>query len=270
MTDTPMNATERRELLDEFARLVELLERAEQPWNAATCPAPQALAAASDRISAICARYSDGVPRPEISRCPFTGEAMRHSIDTFGIDGLWWNSEASVRPTEELPATFFAMAGAVDLRAGAPSTEFIVRPGPDAPYVVPRILALPGLRAVVTETDVGGARAWAIAYFAQVQRDDVERIDDWGRDQYAVPVAGSAAGWGHVADVREDFDFDLAPWIRRGRVLWIAPGDATLTLRSTTDDCPYLAIAGRHEPVFVRRGRVMGVFDDGDQDGEGA
>ena len=269
MTGLLMDAAERRALLTEYARCVALLERAEQPWEAASRPAPETLDAAQTRISEICERYAAGLPRPALSRCPFTGELTWHSLDTFGIDGLWWNSEAAVRPDEDLPATWFAMTGAVDLRAGAPSTEFVVRPGPDAPWVVPRILALPGLRAVVSQVDVGPSRAWAITYFAQTPLDDVERIDDWGRDEHAVPVEGSAAGWDHVADVAEDFDFDLAPWIRRGRVLWIAPGDKTLTLRSTADDCPFVGIAGRHVPVFVRRGRVMTVFGDDGTEGDG-
>src|SRR5689334_15262688 len=50
--------------------------------------------------------YARGVPVVPISRCPITNEVLRHSLDTFGLDGLWWDFESPCRPTESVPPTF--------------------------------------------------------------------------------------------------------------------------------------------------------------------
>ena len=59
-----------------------------------------------------------------------------------------------------------------------------------------------------------------------------------------------------VPDDPADFDYDLELYIRTGRLLWIAPGDETLTLRSTVEGCPFLGLPGMRHPVGLRDGVI--------------
>ena len=61
---------------------------------------------------------------------------------------------------------------------------------------------------------------------------------------------------GELVEDPATFEYELAPWIDRGKLSWIAPGDAALTLRSTAKDCPYLGLDGVREPQHIEAGKV--------------
>ncbi len=52
------------------------------------------------------------------------------------------------------------------------------------------------------------------------------------------------------------WDFELAPWIQAGKLLWIAPGDDALALRSDVDACPYLALPGHRGITRLQDGEA--------------
>ncbi len=60
-------------------------------------------------------QYRSNLPVLPLSRCPFSSQVLYHSVDPYGIDGLWWNYEAPVRPVETLPSTFHSFTGALHL-----------------------------------------------------------------------------------------------------------------------------------------------------------
>ena len=218
-------------LREKFAEAMELLEKAEH-------------------------LYEERLPRPPLSRCPFTGRTLAPAIDTLGLDGPWWDYEQPVRPMENRPETLFAFSGAVAITGDPVETPFSVKPGPGVPWVAPRLLALPTVRAVVSKIQVGSYAAYPTVYYAVDPPPEVPRINEWGTDRYVAARPDGSGFSGSSFDVSADYDFDLAPWIRRGKLLWIAPGDMAMHLNSTLSGCPYLELPGNREPVLLRRGKL--------------
>ncbi len=190
-----------------------------------------------------------------VSRCPLTGVAVEVSIDDAGLDGLWWSYEAPARPLDPAPPTLLALAGAVALAEPVEAAPFLAKPGPEPPFVVPRLLGLPGVQAVVSTVPIGRHTGYAVAYFADPLPGGVARFNTWGSNEYRVAAAGRA-GWATVAEDPDDYDFDLAPWVEAGRLAWVAPGDGSLTIRTGAAGCPYLGLGGRRSVVRIREGRV--------------
>jgi len=189
-------------------------------------------------IDEFTATYVEVLPRVSVARCPFTGEIARLAIDTYGIDGPWWNAATPLRAADARPSTLVCVAGALRLNGAAEVTAHAVEPGPGVPWVSPRLLALDGVQAVVQSIEVGPHLGWTIAYFSEVP--GVPPLPEWGM--------GTPAG--------ESRDTDLAPWIERGRLAWIAPGDETLTLRRDLEGCPYVGLPGERGLQRIEGGAV--------------
>lgn len=199
--------------------------------------------------------YVASLRRRAVSRCPFSGSTVDVSIDDSGLDGLWWSYESPARPLDPAPPTLLALAGAVALAEPVETAPFLTKPGPEAPFVVPRLLRLAGAKAVVSSLPIGRHTGYAVAYFADPVPGGVERFNTWGSNEYRVTAAGRT-GWASVAEDPDDYDFELEPWVAAGRLAWIAPGDASLTIRTDAAACPYLGLAGRRSVVRIREGRV--------------
>lgn len=200
--------------------------------------------------------YVAGVPVMALSRCPFTDQTMQHSMDHFGLDGLWWNYEAACRPVEQLPESYFALAGALRPAGPPPWFPFLCKPGPEVPCVIPPMLRHPAVKAVLSTGSVGEHQGYAIAYFAKPIPFDIPRVNTWGTNEYKFRDEKGKLRWDSQPDNPFDMDFDLAPWISNGKLLWIAPGDTTLTLRDTVSGCPYLGLEGRRKITYIQKGRV--------------
>jgi hypothetical protein len=206
--------------------------------------------------------YEELLPTQTLSRCPFSGEKVNMAIDTMGLDGYWWNYDDPVRPDKNFPETVFAFTGAVGIKEKIPVTPFLCKPGPGIPFVVPRLLVEPNVKAVISSIEIDGMQAWPIFYFAQPTPYDIVRINDWGQDYY---VAEHENGEGYVMQTRDyyiDYDFDLEFYIRRGSLLWIKPNDPSFLLRSTVEDCPYLGLEGRNYPVALYGGKIWNSLID--------
>lgn len=204
------------------------------------------------------AAYLASLPEIAVSRCPLTGTDVRWAVDVRGISGPWWRAERPLRrPRPEHP-TLFAITGALRLGPAIEPTEFLVKPGPGAPYVLPRLLDDAAAVAAVSSLAIGAHTGYVIAYFAP--HDAARRpANDWGTDTYELPSAAGTA-WGSADE--EERDFALRPWIERGRLWWIAPGAstlapgaATLAPRDTLEGCPYLGLDGPRAPQRIQYGR---------------
>lgn len=226
-------------------------------------------------------RYCDLLPVVPLSRCPLTGERYERPFDAAGLDGLWWNQEDPMRPDDVFPPTFVALSGAMRLAdpPAALSMPFLVQPGPGKPFVLPRLLEDDGARAVLYQLPVGPNTGWVIGYFSeqaqwaetQEEIEDLERVNEWGLDVclYKDEADGLAAVSAEMEPGEEAFD--LVPWLLAGKLLWIAPGDARMTLRSGVRDCPYLACEGTEKMQYLLDGKVweedgapVDVFEEGD------
>jgi len=257
-TDRADLGSQRDETVRELLEAIKAMDRITAECNAAPdedAPAIlEGLDEAHRRVMALYDAYQDGLPWPAISRCPFSGRVIRQPIDTFGLDGPWWDHERPARPIVDQTDTLFAVTGAVHIEGEPPVTPFLCKPGPGAPYVAPRLFASPEVRAVVSSLLVGRHIAYPVIYFAQDTPWDLARINTWGLDHYSAELPHGEGYSVSVADDPRDFDFDLEFYIRSGRLLWIAPGDETLTLRSTVEACPYLGLPGSRRPVGLRDG----------------
>lgn len=184
------------------------------------------------------------LPRLKLSRCPYTGELVHGSVDVFGTGSPWWRDEGTVRNEFEGPPTLFAVDGALRLDGMPEESPFSVLPGPEKPFVIPEILSRPEMRAVLQATPIAGGTVWWMAYFAYPMVTDHARVNDYARDCYTILLdSGTRIAY---SDAYPDFllAFDLAPWVKSGKLLWISPGDVAMKLHATIDGCPYLNLPG--------------------------
>lgn len=207
--------------------------------------------------------YEAGLPRIKLSRCPFTGKIVTLAIDIFGLDGLWWDSEIGIRPIKETMPSLFAFTGAIQLDDNnLPTTSFVCKPGPAVPFVTPRLLVEPGIKVVVSTTQIGNWKAFFIAYFSENIPHDILRINDWGLNHYVAEDIHGTGYHGKSFDILSDYDFNLEPWLRAGKLLWIEADDTTLRLRSTIGRCPYTNLQGRKTPVGLYNGKIWNSLID--------
>jgi hypothetical protein len=217
-----------------------------------------------------------------MSRCPITQQVAYHSIDPYGLDGLWWDNQVPIRPVEALPSTFIMVLGALRLGPRVEDTPFPVRPGPEAPYVVPEVLGHPDIYAVVSTVKVGAHTAYPVFYYGVGWEGEVEPMNNWGANHWsyldrdgnlryheygAVPMTDDSYLEGLEGDEGEaeeyTVDFDLRRWVDDGKLMWIAPEDETFTLRSGASGCPYLDLPGSRVFSVILGGER---FDDVDEE----
>jgi hypothetical protein len=210
------------------------------------------------RVEALHHRYRELLPDVTVARCPFSGTVVRWPLDTVGLDGWAWEYANPTRRVPDLPPLWLAMNGAMRLSRPVEYTPWQARPGPGVPYVVPRILRGSDVRAVIAEVPVGAHTGWTISYFGP-KPANVTLVNDWGRSQhYTYDDNGEWRGWNR--DEKDEsigqYDFELASWLDSGKLLWIAPGDESATLRAGVDGCPYVGLTGERGCAWVLHGKV--------------
>lgn len=252
-----LTAERRRALLEEYFGILAEIAEVERAEDLDV----DRLTSLVDRQAALIFEYQDGFPPRPVARCPFTGEVASLAIDTYDIDGLWWNWGAPLRGDDELPPTTFAYSGALRLGTPVANAPFVARTGPEAPFVVPRVLEHPAMRAVISQLSVGPHTGYPIVYFADPLPIDLRRVNHWGASLYFARTSDGFAEHYAPEGVAE-YDWDLEPWIDKGKVFWVAPGDEGLRLRSSMEDCPYVGLPGRRQIPVIVDGEVHWTEDD--------
>lgn len=249
------NLERRQQILASFGTVMARLEVLTWLDDEGGAAGRSEIARLQDDLSSLWDAYAEAVPRLPIARCPFTGSVVHHSCDDAGLDGLWWRWQSPVRPEESLPRTFWALTGAVSIAPSPEPAPFLCKPGPGIPFVLPALLASPPVKAVVKSFQVGRHTAWAITYFVAVPGLVLPRPAAWGSAESRWTADDGRQRW----DVPEDemeLDFRLGPWLQSGKLLWIAPGDENLVLRTGVQGCPYLDLEGEVRPQYVQFGEV--------------
>jgi hypothetical protein len=211
-----------------------------------------------NRQDRLLAEYAEWLPSVPVSRCPLCQEVMEYRFDPLGLDGIWWSkADIVVYPQPDNPH-FGVMMGAIDFHdreATESASNGLVLPGPGVPFVVPRLLNELGMTAVLSQIDLPlGDTAYTIAYFAEEPLDSEMIHQPWARESVSiVDEEGEVVGWGAMNDI---WDFDLQPWIEKGSIQWIVPGDETLTLVSA-GDCPFVGLPGVPLPQLIRVGEML-------------
>ena len=207
----------------------------------------QARAAYAEMV-AVEDEYFRRLPRMAMATCPFCMQPLYRSFDPFGLDGLWWRSDA--QPEEPAPCPHFCvLLGAVNLTGPVPARDFEVHPGPGVPFVVPRLLQQAGMTAVLGQWAMEGAVAYPIAYFAP-RRPPVQALTaSWARTNHVYTTQLGVHGWRSAG---EALDFDLARPLAGGQLRWCAPGSSQLG----EGECPYRDLPGVREPQVIAAAEV--------------
>lgn len=215
----------------------------------------RARAAVAD-LKATGQEYQRRLPRLAMACCPLCEKPLFHSFDPFGLDGLWWRSDAS--PEEPTPCPHFCvLLGAVDLAGSKSKPDFDVHPGPGVPFVVPRLLAMPEMVAVVSDIQMlDGARAFPTAYFAP-RRPPVQALTaSWARGNFVYSTQLGAHAWRRANESPigdpEEWDFELGPWLNAQKLRWCDPGsDGTTLSRQPPSACPFINLRGVRRPQVI-------------------
>jgi hypothetical protein len=202
------------------------------------------------------AEYADRLPRVEMSACPFSGEVLKRSFDPWGLDGPWWHKRREVGVEEPSPpASFKVLLGALSLNGRKPSeVRAPVIPGPEVPFVVPRLLGLPGMVAVVSRLEMeSGDVAYPVVYYSEEEIPERRLHQFWLKAELWLTLESGQSGWLTANDV---WDFDLAPWVESGRLRWIAPGNRDMVVEDGTGggSCPFIGLRGDRFPQLLAFG----------------
>jgi hypothetical protein len=288
--NTPFTEKERRKLLNDYFRDQERAE--ELDYEVATTVGEasetvvQELDSLRSKISDALDLYRLNVPVLPLSRCPITRQVAYHSIDVYGLDGLWWDNQVPIRPVDVLPSTFIMVLGALKLGPSLEKAPFPVRPGPEAPYVVPEVLSNPNVKAVVSTVKVGVHTAYPIFYYGLDWEKDLEPMNNWGANHWSyldrdgnlryneygvIPISDDSyledleeAPDDDEEDIEYTVDYDLRRWLEEGKLLWIEPGDPTFTLREGASGCPYLDLPGSRVFSLIVDGERLDDVDEED------
>jgi len=266
--NTPFTEDERRALLDRYFREYNRWQDLDYRLAVSDGNGQEALVSEADQLGRdlmdLRDQYRSNLPVLPLSRCPFCSQVLYHSLDTFGIDGLWWNYESPVRPVENLPATFHAITGALFLKDPLENAPFLCVPGPAAPYVIPGILENEHIEAVLSAVPVGRHQGYVITYYTDRPGISLPRPDSWGMNRWEILDSQGIYRWDSGPVFGKSPDFVLDRWISKGKLHWIEPGDRTCLLHEGTDNCPYLASQGIKKIQRIRNGERIMTEEEGD------
>jgi hypothetical protein len=92
-----------------------------------------------------------------------------------------------------------------------------------------------------------GYTAYAVAYFAQKPPAPKTLTHAWARKVFQFKDEGGKSGW----DIKDEaFDYELAPWMKSGKLLWYADGRLNASAKDP-GQCPFLDIPGAKRPQVV-------------------
>ena len=256
--DRAFSESERREILDRYFEAYDRLRTASFQGRRDE----QAMKTVSDQWDA----YLEKTPVLEIAKNPFTGAVFSHSFDPFGLDGPWWDCRNPLRHMEPLPDGVLAFTGAVRLREQIEDVQFLCKPGPGRPFVVPRVLDQEGVKAVLTRLTVGPHVGYGTVYFYEGGWTTAERFNTWGISYAVFKTGEDDFGWFEFETRPEDFDFKLEPWLEQEKLLWIHPDDDGLDHRTGVAGCPFIGLDGEPLLQVTQAGEVWTeepyAFDD--------
>ena len=194
--------------------------------------------------------YWSWIPTISLSLCPFCNVELRHPFDPVDLNGFWW-MDRTRRPGREPKACehFNLLLGAVNLNGLSPrGGPFEGRPGPDVPYVIPRILEMPTMLAVISSIAMNcGYTAYPVAYYSQISPAGGSLTQTWAEAEYYFTLEDGKTGWNMVSN---SYDYDLLPWLKAGKIRWIEGGRLS-SVDDDPEDCPFLDVKGMRRPQVI-------------------
>jgi hypothetical protein len=242
----------------------ELLRRAFR-MNGRRFPGPEAppvdpdvFHRSSDDFFLAVGTYFDRLPRLVMSACPFCGEALVRSFDPWGVDGLWWGIDAICEWDEPAPCEHFRVllgATRIDESQLVDTMLMEAQPGPEPPFVVPRLLELPNMIAVVGELPMERCGpAYPIAYYSDQEIASLELHQEWRRNMHWYEEGGKWL-WTYAND---PWDFELEPYVKADKLRWVllGAGEDPPRVRKSSDGevFPFLGLPGEREKQCISGG----------------
>jgi hypothetical protein len=254
MTAPPLTAAQRDTLV---ARMLELDGRL-YPAEGSRKLTARARHLATEELLLAVGEYFDRLPRMVLSACPFCGAPLVRAFDPWGVDGPWWGTEEMCDYEEPEPCAHFrVLLGALCIDEQAVPAQMLVEsmPGPEVPFVVPRLLGLPNMIAMVGEIAVRDGRAYPIAYFSDAPPvEPTELHQPWCRTALWF-ASGGGDGWTVANDL---WDFELDPYVQAETLRWVilGPDETKPIVRRTTVDgpCPFVGLPGKHLRQVIEEG----------------
>lgn len=223
--------TQRTRIIDEHRRII--LEMRSVEGDIAKClkqkdPAWRDLEKERNalyvKIEPLIEEYWKILPAVEFSCCPFCRRKLLRRFDAVDLDGFWW-MDRTQRPCQEPTSCehFCLVTGALDF-AGRPAQGglFECLPGPDIPYVIPRLLDMGEMTAVVSCIAMScGYRALPVVYFSNDRTALKDLTQSWAQKVFQFHDENGRRGW----DIKEETpDYGLASWIKLGKLMWYSNG----------------------------------------------
>jgi hypothetical protein len=212
-------------------------------------------------------QYVEGLPRLVVGRCPFCERLTRRTVDVFGLDGPWWNVHGP-DTTPEACEHYLVTLGALnflgqDKQQAVRDSKGQIEPGPEVPFIVPRLMRLGNVRCVICAHNVDDSRftIFCMSYYADPPLPAELGVQPWPRNVFYFRPHDRHAER-HVAwsSRDEERDFEIADWIDDAdqRVGWLAPGDehSALMFRNTSG-CPFIGVPGSQADISIREGRLV-------------
>lgn len=227
-------------------------------------PTGHSAARLQDAYYQILGEYGDRLPRVAMGVCPITRQPLLSSFDPYGLDGPWWWKDRPFEIDEaKPPPTFRVLLGALALRGRIPEeVGDEVIPGPGVPFVVPRLMALPGMVAVISSLELAtGDTAYPVSYWSTMEIAAEDLHQPWLRPQQWIDGDDGSQSWMIAND---PWDFDLSAWIAADKLLWIDPGGKDVVGRASGRACPYADLQGDRLPQSLAGGeRILLDLPDG-------
>jgi len=202
--------------------------------------------------------YFDDLPRLPMSACPFCGEPLVRSFDPWGVDGLWWGLDPICEWDEPTPCDHFrVLLGALRIDVGRLPADMLMesQPGPEVPFVVPRLVELPNMIAVVSELAMErGGPAYPIAYYSDQDIEPIKLHQEWRRNVHWFEENGESQ-WTYAND---PWDFDLDPYVQADQLRWVLldAGEDPPVVRKASDGetCPFIGLPGERQKQNISGG----------------
>lgn len=178
-----------------------------------------------DQVEPLIEQYWQWVPSIVLSKCPYCKETLSRRFDKVDLNGFWWMDRTQRFPRETGACEHFCLlSGAIDLKGQKVSGGlFECRPGPDKPFVIPRILEMPSMVAVIGEIPMEcGYSAYPIAYFSKVPPQSRALTQSWARKEYYFTLPDGRSGWDITTEKQ---DFDLREWVKLNKIFIFRNGD---------------------------------------------
>ncbi len=192
--------------------------------------------------------YAEALPTVVVSRCPFCDKPACVRCDLIDFTGPWWHPDFVVPDEASRCPHFLGVLGSVHRNGETHMAGRLdVFPGPEVPFVVPRLLSFPGMTAVVgTLTMRNGCTAYPVGYFAPRRPPTEDRFASWARTVHAFDTP-TGPGWRGPEAERE---FELYRFVLAGAVQLL---NSSMKLYVPSADDPLLRVAGSTASTAVRR-----------------